>query len=156
MSQNGTMKFRGTTAKILDGGRRAPVLRGRTAAEGGQRRRRFSRGVPATQSGAATFRGLAVAVLLLLLALTTEGAGPVELVPQRITLPDAAGAPLFADLEGSGRCALLVIDPAARTLLNYSQHLDGFSRVPDQVIPLPPQTLWVASAMSTPIRVRNW
>ena len=69
---------------------------------------------------------------------------PLELSPAQITLPAGANAPLFADIDGSGRCALLVIDPVARTLWNFRQTPAGFSRAPDQIIPLPPETLWVA------------
>jgi len=78
------------------------------------------------------------------LAVNISRAEPVELLPQRITLPAGAGKPLFVDIDGSGRCSLLVIDPVQHTLLNYPQHPDGFSRTPEQVIPLPAQTAWVA------------
>jgi hypothetical protein len=78
------------------------------------------------------------------LAVNVGWAGPVELSPQVITLPANAGEPLFVDVEGDGRCNLLVIDTVEKKLLNYRQRPDGFTNSPDQVIPLPPQTAWVA------------
>ena len=84
------------------------------------------------------------AILLIFLAVQVGRADPVELSRQGITLPANAGAPLFVDIEGSGRCNLLVIDTAEKKLLNYRQRPDGFTNSPDQVIPLPPQTAWVA------------
>jgi hypothetical protein len=84
------------------------------------------------------------AILLLFLALNAGWAAPVRLLPQVITLPANAGEPLFVDIEGNGRCNLLVIDTVEKKLLNYRQRPDGFSNSPDQVIPLPPQTAWVA------------
>ena len=84
------------------------------------------------------------AILLMFLAVKASGAAPVELSPQVITLPANAGEPLFVDIEGNGRCNLLVIDTVEKKLLNYRQRPDGFTNSPDQVIPLPPQTAWVA------------
>ena len=84
------------------------------------------------------------AILLLFLALNAGRAAPVVLLPQLITLPANAGEPLFVDIEGNGRCNLLVIDTVEKKLLNYRQRPDGFTNSPDQVIPLPPQTAWVA------------
>jgi hypothetical protein len=84
------------------------------------------------------------AILLLFLAVNVGRAGPVVLLPQVITLPANAGKPLFVDIEGDGRCNLLVIDTAEKKLLNYRQRPYGFTNSPDQVIPLPPQTAWVA------------
>ena len=84
------------------------------------------------------------AILLMFLAVNAGRAAPVVLSRQVITLPANAGAPLFADIEGNGRCHLLVIDPVEKKLLNYHQRPDGFTNSPDQVIPLPPQTAWVA------------
>jgi hypothetical protein len=84
------------------------------------------------------------AILLMFLAVNAGRAGPVELSRQTITLPPNAGEPLFVDIEGTGRCNLLVIDPVEKKLLNYRQRPDGFSNPPDQAIPLPPQTAWVA------------
>jgi hypothetical protein len=83
-------------------------------------------------------------ILLMFLALNVGRAGPVELLPQIITLPANAGPPLFVDIDGDGRSDLLVIDPLEKKLLNYHQRADGFTNSPDQVIPLPPQTAWVA------------
>jgi hypothetical protein len=83
-------------------------------------------------------------ILLMFLALNVGRAGPVELLPQIITLPANAGPPLFVDIDGDGRSDLLVIDPLEKKLLNYHQRVDGFTNSPDQVIPLPPQTAWVA------------
>jgi hypothetical protein len=83
-------------------------------------------------------------ILLLFFALNVSRAEPVVLARQIITLPASAGAPLFVDIEGSGRCNLLVIDTAEKKLLNYRQRPDGFTNSPDQFIPLPPQTAWVA------------
>jgi hypothetical protein len=83
-------------------------------------------------------------VLLLFLAVNAGWAGSVELSRQVITLPANAGKPLFVDIEGNGRCNLLVIDTAEKKLLNYRQRPDGFTNSPDQVISLPPQTAWVA------------
>jgi hypothetical protein len=82
----------------------------------------------------------------LFLAVNAGWSGPVELAPRLITLPDGAGEPLFADIEGNGRCHLLVMDPVAKTLLNYRQRAEGFTNAPDQIIALPPQTAWVAVA----------
>jgi hypothetical protein len=84
------------------------------------------------------------AILLLFLAANVGQADPVELSRQVITLPANAGAPLFVDIEGNGRCNLLVIDTLEKKLLNYRQRPYGFTNSPDQVIPLPPQTAWVA------------
>jgi len=84
------------------------------------------------------------AILLIFLAVNIGRAEPVVLPPQGITLPASAGAPLFVDIEGNGRCNLLVIDTADKKLLNFRQRPDGFTNSPDQVIPLPPQTAWVA------------
>src|ERR1039458_9172208 len=84
------------------------------------------------------------AILLLFLAVNVGRAEPVVLSRQVITLPANAGKPLFVDIEGSGRCNLLVIDTVEKKLLNYRQRPDGFTNSPDQVIPLPPQTAWVA------------
>ena len=78
------------------------------------------------------------------MAVSAGQAGPVELPRQTITLPANADDPLFADLEGNGRCNLLVIDPVGKKLLNYRQRPDGFGNSPDQAIALPPQTAWVA------------
>ena len=84
------------------------------------------------------------AVLLLFLAVNAVWGAPVKLLPQVIALPANAGEPLFVDIEGNGRCNLLVIDTVEKKLLNYRQRPDGFGSSPDQVIPLPPQTAWVA------------
>jgi hypothetical protein len=84
------------------------------------------------------------AILWILFAVSAGRAGPVELSRQAITLPANAGEPLFADIEGGGRCDLFVIDPVEKKLFNYHQHPDGFSNLPDQAIALPPQTAWVA------------
>jgi len=83
-------------------------------------------------------------LLVILLTLTARGAGPVVLTPRLITLPASAEMPWFVDVDGDGRADLLVIDQANKTLLNYHQRADGFADSPDQVIPLPPQTAWVA------------
>jgi hypothetical protein len=93
--------------------------------------------------GAALQRGSAF-VLLILLVLTVRGAGPVALIPKLITLPVSAEMPWFVDVDGDGRAELLVIDQANKTFLNYHQRADGFADSPDQVIPLPLQTAWVA------------
>jgi hypothetical protein len=85
-----------------------------------------------------------VAILLMFLAVNVGWAEPVVLSRQMITLPANAGKPLFVDIEGNGRCNLLVIDTVQKKLLNYRQRPDGFTNSPDQVIPLPPQTAWVA------------
>jgi hypothetical protein len=103
---------------------------------------RFLRGLPAKSQLPAN-----ATVVLLLLPMLAANAGvapPVELSRQVITLPANAGEPLFADVEGNGRCNLLVIDTAERRLLNYRQRPNGFTNSPDQTIPLPPQTAWVA------------
>ncbi len=83
-------------------------------------------------------------ILLLFLAVNAGRAEPVVLSRQAITLPASAGKPLFVDVERNGRCNLLVIDSVEKKLLNYRQRPDGFTNSPDQVIPLPPQTAWVA------------
>ena len=89
--------------------------------------------------------GLGGGVMLgMLVAVTAGRAGPVELSCQTITLPANAGAPLFADIEGNGRCNLLVIDPVEKKLLNYHQRPEGFRSSPDQAMALPPQTAWAA------------
>ncbi len=106
-----------------------------TALSSGRRRNRRS----AVRSSGTTLW----LILLWFLATAAAQSQPVELPPQRISLPTGANTSLFADIEGKGRCALLVIDPVAWTLLNYRQSPAGFSRTPDQVLPLPPQTLWV-------------
>jgi hypothetical protein len=85
-----------------------------------------------------------IAILWIFLAVNAGRAAPVELLPQIITLPASAGEPLFVDIVGDGRCNLLVIDTVEKELLNYRRRPDGFTNSPDQVIPLPPQTAWVA------------
>jgi hypothetical protein len=87
-----------------------------------------------------------VAVLLLFLAVNAGWAGTIGLSRQRITLPANAGEPLFADIDGNGHSDLFVLDPVEKKLLHWRQRPDGFSNAPDQVIPLPPQTAWVALA----------
>jgi hypothetical protein len=84
------------------------------------------------------------ASLLTFLAAAVGGTAPIELSRQLITLPANASAPLFADTDGDGRSDLLVLDPVEKKLLNYHQRPAGFTNSPDQVIPLPPQTAWVA------------
>lgn len=84
------------------------------------------------------------AFLLMFLALSAGRAAPVALSRQTITLPANAAQPLFADIEGDGRCDLLVLDPVQKELLNYHHRPGGFSNSPDQAIPLPPQTAWLA------------
>jgi hypothetical protein len=84
------------------------------------------------------------AILLLCLMANTGQAEPVVLSRQMITLPANTGAPLFVDVDGDGSSDLLVIDPVAKTILNYHQRPEGFAGAPDQVVPLPPQTAWVA------------
>jgi hypothetical protein len=96
--------------------------------------------LPQFRAGAAS----SGAILWILFAVSAGRAGPVELSRQTITLPANAGEPLFADIEGGGRCDLFVIDPVEKKLFNYHQHPDGFSNLPDQAIALPPQTAWVA------------
>ena len=78
------------------------------------------------------------------LMLNVSRAEPVVLSPQLITVPASTSVVRFADVDGHGRCSLLVIDRAERTLLNYRQGPDGFTNSPDQIIPLPPQTVWAA------------
>ncbi len=63
---------------------------------------------------------------------------------QTITLPANSGAPLLVDVDGDGLCDLLVMDPVEKKLFNYHQRTAGFNNSPDQAIPLPPQTAWVA------------
>jgi hypothetical protein len=83
-------------------------------------------------------------ILLLLLAVNAGWARPIELSPRLITLPANADAPFFADRDGDGRSDLFAIDPVEKKLLSYHQRPDGFPHIPDQSIPLPPQTAWVA------------
>jgi hypothetical protein len=78
------------------------------------------------------------------MVLTVGRATPVSLPGQSVTLPARASAPLFVDVEGRGRCDLFVIDQAEKTLWRFHQGPNGFTNAPDQVIPLPPQTAWVA------------
>ncbi len=84
------------------------------------------------------------AILLVFLALTMRGAEPVVLTPRLITLPASTARPRFADIDGDGRSDLLVIDLVQKTLLNYHQRPAGFADAPDQAVPLPAQTVWVA------------
>jgi hypothetical protein len=83
-------------------------------------------------------------LLLMFLALNVSRAEPVVLSPQLITLPASTSMLRFVDVDGDGRCDLLLIDPVAKKLLNYHQRPGGFPSAPDQVIPLPPETAWVA------------
>jgi len=66
------------------------------------------------------------------------------LSPCSITVPASTGSLRFVDVDGDGRSDLLGIDLAAKTLFNYHQRPGGFTSAPDQVIPLPPETAWVA------------
>jgi hypothetical protein len=84
------------------------------------------------------------AILLLCLAVNADRAVPITLSPRLITLPAGNSGLLFVDIDGNGRADLLVIDPVEKKLLNYLQRPDGFGNSPDQSIPLPPQTAWVA------------
>jgi hypothetical protein len=83
-------------------------------------------------------------LLLAFLGLDLRGAEPVVLSPKLITLPATAGMTRFADVDGDGRADLLVIDVGDKALSNYHQRPGGFASAPDQVIALPPQTVWVA------------
>jgi hypothetical protein len=83
------------------------------------------------------------ATLYLFLALGTGFAAPIELSRQTITLRGSS-FPLFIDLTSDGRSDLLVIDPVTKMLMTYRQGKTGFANSPDQTIPLPPQTAWVA------------
>ncbi len=84
------------------------------------------------------------AVILMILTADAGWAGPVVISPQLITLPGNASEPMFVDLNGNGRCSMLVIDPVEKKLFNYRQYPNGFSNAPDQAIALPPQTAWAA------------
>jgi hypothetical protein len=83
-------------------------------------------------------------VLLMVLVINVGWAGPVAMSRQTITLPAGTRAPLFVDIDGDGRSDMFVINQTEKKLLNYHQRPDGFLNSPDQVIPLPPQTAWVA------------
>jgi hypothetical protein len=83
-------------------------------------------------------------LLLMLLAANTSQAGPVEMPHQTIVLPANSSETLFVDIDGDGLSDLLVMDRAEKALLNFHQRANGFSNSPDQVIPLPPRTAWVA------------
>src|SRR5262245_844990 len=82
--------------------------------------------------------------LILLLAATSGRAAPFPLQRQSVDLPAGAGAPLFVDVDGDGRADLFVIDRVQNRLLNFHQRTNGFSAAPDQTIPLPTQTAWIA------------
>jgi len=84
-------------------------------------------------------------ILLMFLAVNTGQAEPIGLSSRVIPLPANAGTTLFVDIDGDGRSDLLVIDLVEKKLLNYHQRPDGFANTPDQVIPLPPHTAWVAA-----------
>ena len=84
------------------------------------------------------------ALLLVFLALNVCGAAPVVLSPRLITVPPSTGMLRFVDVDGDGLSDLLLIDPVEKKLLNYHQRPGGFANAPDQVIALPPQTVWVA------------
>jgi hypothetical protein len=99
---------------------------------------------PARPNGGNEVRNLLSLCSLLFLAVNVVWAEPVKLSPQSITLPANARAPLFVDVDGDGRSDLLVIDPVRKELLNYHQRTGGFTNSADQVLPLPPQTAWVA------------
>ena len=66
----------------------------------------------------------------------------VELSAQVVPLPARASPPLFVDVTGEGRCALLLIDPVEKKLLNYPARPEGYSNSPAQAIALLPQTVW--------------
>ena len=83
-------------------------------------------------------------ILLMFLAVNVGRAGPVMLLRQLITLPPNATAPLFVDVDGDGRSDMFAIDPVEKKLFYYHQRPAGFTNSPDQVIPLPPKTAWVA------------
>jgi hypothetical protein len=83
------------------------------------------------------------AILYLFLALSTAFCAPIELSRQSITFPGAS-FPLFVDLECSGRSDVLALDQASKSLLIYRQSKTGYTNSPDQTIPLPPRTAWVA------------
>ena len=84
------------------------------------------------------------ACLLAFLGVTGFGAETNGFQCQMITLPAKAMPSRFADLNHSGRCDLLVVDPVARQLLIYRQRSSGFANAPDQTIALPPRTAWIA------------
>ena len=88
----------------------------------------------------------AALAVCLCLAVVVGRAAPVAIPGQTITLPVSAGAPYFADVEGHGRCDLFVLDQAEKTLWRFRQRPNGFTNSPDQIIPLAPQTAWVALA----------
>lgn len=88
--------------------------------------------------------GHRLGLLWLCLATGLGQAAPVELSPQTVTLPANAGDPFFADITGSGRCDLFVMDEARKQLWYYRQRPDSFADAPDEIIPLPPQTAWAA------------
>jgi hypothetical protein len=91
----------------------------------------------------APFRGWTL-MFWMFLAAQAGWAGPMEMPRQTITLPDNAGAPYFVDIAGRGLCDLLVMDQAEHRLFIYHQRPAGFSKTPDQIIPMPPQTAWAA------------
>lgn len=96
-------------------------------------------------AGAPLGTGLCAAILAAFLGIATGRAGPVQLSARSIALPAGAGSLRFVDVDQDGRSDLLVIEPRENRLLNYHQRSDGFVHSPDQTIPLPPDTAWVAA-----------
>lgn len=68
----------------------------------------------------------------------------VASTPTVIVLPTNPSPPAFIDYDGDGLADLLVIDASAKELLVYRQRSNGFPHDPDQVLGLPPQTVWVS------------
>jgi hypothetical protein len=95
-------------------------------------------------NSAERFRQIAATILLLFHGANAGRAGTNELRWQMITLPVNAGVSHFADVDNDGRADLLVVDSVKKRLLIYRQRVSGFTNVPDQMVPLPPQTAWIA------------
>src|SRR4051812_25071333 len=87
----------------------------------------------------------AVQFFLMLAAAATVGhAATNEFTRQLITFPAGVSASCFVDLDRKGRADLLAADSVEKKILIYRQRVSGFTNVPDQAIPLPPQTGWIA------------
>jgi len=87
---------------------------------------------------------------IVLWAVESSWAGSLEFLRQTISVPTQTKAwpawqmAIFADIDNDGLDDLLAIGPAENKLWIFRQRSNGFSLKPDQILPLPPNTAWIA------------